>query len=362
MSVRYRPICPQQAWRSQLAHSLTSVERFGEIYLLTNPAANSIGCYPLIPRIAAAEIGMSAEEMQNVICRLEEMSVAILRDGHILVKTWFLHSTWESTLQGNVLKTAKSDIKRMPESLQQHWRDACVSAGVPASVVDTTLAEALASPSKGASKGVEYPTQPKRKTNEEHTTTTTPLVPVVVELDLLSCAESHRDTLLRVAEQHRLTALQRQDLGWELSARLRATEQGQGKPIGVVDRWLTSLAQAMIEGSDILQAGRDLRDQRAKARQTQSIEKLAEQRSARKRAADEAERQQAEAVLMSMDDAGISALIERLSAAGSTRGVAARCEEALRARLVPPSCSSVIKPLMREAGLLPPSKATLLSP
>jgi hypothetical protein len=67
MSVRYRPICPQQAWRSQLAHSLTSVERFGEIYLLTNPTANSIGCYPLIPRIAAAEIGMSTEEMQNVI-------------------------------------------------------------------------------------------------------------------------------------------------------------------------------------------------------------------------------------------------------------------------------------------------------
>lgn len=360
MSVRYRPICPQQAWRSPLAHSLTSVERFGEIYLLTNPTANSIGCYPLIPRIAAAEIGMSTEEMQNVICRLEEMSVAILRDGHILVKTWFLHSTWESTLQGNVLKTAQADLKRMPESLQQHWRDACINAGVPASVVDTTLAEALASPSKGASKGVAHPTQPKRKTDEEPTTTTTPSDPVVVELDLLSCAESHRDTLLRVAEQHRLTPQQCQELGWELSARLRATEQGQGKPIGVVDRWLTSLAKAMIEGSDILQAGRDLRDQRAKARQNQSIEKLAEQRSEEKRAADEAERQQAEAVLMSMDDAGISALIERLSTSGSTRGVAARCEDALRARQVPPSCSSVIKPLMREAGLLTPSKATLL--
>ena len=290
MSVRYRPICPQQAWRSQLAHSLTSVERFGEIYLLTNPAANSIGCYPLIPRIAAAEIGMSAEEMQNVICRLEEMSVAILRDGHILVKTWFLHSTWESTLQGNVLKTARADIKRMPTSLQQHWRDACINAGVPALIVNTTLAEALTSPSEGACKGVAHPTtQTKRKPDEEPTTTTTPLAPVVVELDLLSCAESHRDTLLRVAEQHRLTPQQCQELGWELSARLRATEQGQGKPIGVVARWLTSLAQALIAGSDILQAGRDLRDQRTKARQAQSVEELAEQRSARTRAADDVE-------------------------------------------------------------------------
>lgn len=252
MTVRYRPICLHQAWRSQLSHSLTSVERYGELYFLTNPATNSIGCYQVIPRISGAELGMSTEELQNAINRLEEMKVVIYKDGYILVRTWFFHSTWESTLQGNVLKTALADIRRIPASLQPYWRDSCVEAGVPESVVEEVLQQALASPLQGTCKGLSHVTNTKQKANQKPTTTTTQLVSVVAaSLELLPCAEPHRDTLLTLAGEHGLTESQLQDLGWELSARLHAAEQGQGKPIGLVARWLSALAHALQEGTPI---------------------------------------------------------------------------------------------------------------
>lgn len=357
MTVRYRPICLHQAWRSQLSHSLTSGERYGELYFLTNPATNSIGCYQVIPRISGAELGMSTEELQNVINRLEEMKVVIYKDGHILVRTWFFHSTWESTQQGNVLKTALADIRRIPASLQPYWRDSCVEAGVPESVVDEVLQQALASPLQGTCKGLSHVTNTKQKANQKPTTTTTQLVSVVAaSLELLPCAEPHRDTLLTLAREHGLTESQLQDLGWELSARLHAAEQGQGKPIGLVARWLSALAHALQEGTPILQAGRELRDKRKRTRSIAEREKQEAQAQSQKRADDESERLSAEAALASLDDSTIQTLIDKVPSITTSRDQAARCREALQARVIPPSCAIILKPLLRETGLLPASK------
>lgn len=319
MSVRYRPICPQQAWRSQLAHSLTSVERFGELYLLTNPAANAIGCYPLIPRIAAAEIGMSADEMQNVISRLEEMSVAILRDGHILVRTWFLHSTWESTLTGNVLKTALADIRRMPPQLHVHWRDACVAAGAPAQLVDDCIAKALQSPCQGATKGLTNTNETEPSTTSNTTTTTTTNDSHSESaLWLSSGGEAHRQTLLRIARENDLSPAQMQELGYELSARIDAASQGTGKSIGVASRWLSALAQAQRQGQSILQAGLSLRDaqHRARAKHHQQDRDAAARDEERGRS--QREREQAQSALQALDDAALERLISKVKTAAQT--------------------------------------------
>lgn len=346
MSVRYRPICPQQAWRSQLAHSLTSVERFGELYLLTNPAANAIGCYPLIPRIAAAEIGMSADEMQNVISRLEEMSVAILRDGHILVRTWFLHSTWESTLTGNVLKTALADIRRMPPQLHAHWRDACVAAGAPAPLVDDCMAKALHSPCQGATKGLRDHND-KPEPTVEPTTHDNKSV-----LWLKPCAESHRATLVQVASENGLSHDQTQDLGYELSARLDAASRGDGKSIGVVSRWLTTLAQAQRQGTCIVQAGAQLRDARIVACKEQDIKRreAADRHDNQNRS--DLERELAQSVLSEVDEETLARLIDMAQTRGKPPSQVARDQQSLRARRLPTSWALTLKPLMVQAGLL----------
>lgn len=351
MSVRYRPICPQQAWRSQLAHSLTSVERFGEIYLLTNPAANSIGCYPLIPRIAAAEVGMSTEEMQNVISRLEEMSVAILRDGYILVRTWFLHSTWESTLTGNVLKSALADIRRMPTQLQQHWRDACAAAGVPEDIVDGCLVKALGSPSQEALKDLQdnnNHTEPKPPIE----TTTTQDQNHTTELWLLPCAEVHRQTLVRVADENRLTPEQLQALGYELSARLDAAARGQGKSIGVASRWLSSLALAQRQGQCVLQAGVALRDARLEARKKRSHQQLDAVGRQEERSGAQKERELAQCALSELDDEALERLISKVRTVAQTPSQIARDQQALRERRLPPSWGLKLKHLLAQEGLI----------
>ncbi|WP_286745974.1 hypothetical protein [Aquabacterium sp. UBA2148] len=350
MSVRYRPICPQQAWRSQLAHSLTSVERFGELYLLTNPAANAIGCYPLIPRIAAAEIGMSADEMQNVILRLEEMSVAILRDGHILVKTWFLHSTWESTLTGNVLKTALADIRRMPPQLHTHWRDACVAAGAPAPLVDDCMVKALQSPCQGTTKALAHTNETEPRTNSD--TTTTNDSHSESALWLSPGAEAHRQTLLRIAREGDLTPAQMQELGYELSARIDAASQGTGKSIGVASRWLSALAQAQRQGQSILQAGVPLRDaqHRTRAKHQQQDRDATAREEERNRSL--REREQAESALQALDDAALERLISKVRTAAQTPVQAARDQQALRERRLPASWHLTLKQLLMQEGLM----------
>ena len=63
MTASYRPIRQQETWCSLMSAEMTISERYGQLYLLTSPHTNTIGCYALVPRIAAAEAGLSTEEL-----------------------------------------------------------------------------------------------------------------------------------------------------------------------------------------------------------------------------------------------------------------------------------------------------------
>ena len=95
---KYRPISPAQAWRSSISCDLTISERFVEYYALTSPFTNTIGCYPIVPRIDAAEMGLSVDEFTNVLARLGDRRIVVFQDGWLLVRTWFLHNQWEATV------------------------------------------------------------------------------------------------------------------------------------------------------------------------------------------------------------------------------------------------------------------------
>jgi hypothetical protein len=280
------------------------------------------------------------------------MSVAILRDGHILVKTWFLHSTWESTLQGNVLKTALADIRRMPPQLHALWRDACVAAGAPAQLVDDCMAKALQSPCQGATKGHTHTNETEPSTTSDTTTTTTNDSHSESALWLSSGAEAHRQTLLRVARENNLTQAQMQELGYELSARIDAASQGAGKSIGVASRWLSTLAQAQRQGQSILQAGVPLRDaqHRARAKHHQQDRDAAARDEERNRSL--REREQAQSALQALDDAALERLISKVKTAAQTPVQAARDQQALRERRLPASWHLTLKQLLMHEGLM----------
>jgi hypothetical protein len=150
MVARYRPISPDQCWRSSRSAALTISERQGELYLLTSPFSfvNPLGCYSIVQRIAAAEMGISVDELTNILDRLDEKGIVLCIDNYIVVKTWFLHNTWESTFQGNVAKAALRAAAGFPLRVRKEWAIAAQEAGVPEHVLRQFL-ESLESLRRG---------------------------------------------------------------------------------------------------------------------------------------------------------------------------------------------------------------------
>lgn len=266
MSVSYRPIKPQEAWLSLLASGMTISERYGLLYLLTSPHTNTIGCYPLVLKIAAAEAGLSSEELLNVFERLEDHDVAYYRSGFVLVRTWFRHSTWESTFTGNVAKAAARDAAAIPASMQQLWLDACVEAGVPVDILKNVLAKALPSPMGGPCKGLHDNNNNGNATElVTETTTTKESEPYQSggscggdQIFLLPIAEVHRPEVEMLRTSHQLTTSHLQDIAYELSQRLEDEASGRGKPIVRVASWLKKLAATAADGQHILDRGLSL--------------------------------------------------------------------------------------------------------
>lgn len=355
---KYRPISPAQAWRSGRSNNMTSVERFGEYYLLTNPATNSIGCYELVIRIAAAETGMSPDEFKNVLNRLEDISVATYRDGFILAKTWFLHNNWESTFTGNVAKAATAEVRGIPDDLVNAWSDACTASGVPQEAVDNMVRQALGSPLQGAPKGLPDNNQPNR-TDFKHTTTTSDaaLGKRDAAIELLPCAEPHRATLVELVQAASLNKEQTQHLAWELSQRLKDSIEGTGKPINHVRAWLTTLIEAQLAGKCILERGRHLATAiEARKQQLQNAE--AEQAAAERLAAStEAKYRHAARVLAEIDGTVLQALAEAVPEATLGKRWIEACVRSVWARELPKGVvGATITRVMDQLGLLANAK------
>lgn len=155
--------------------------------------------------------------------------------------------------------------------------------------------------------------------------------------------------------RHGLTPQQRQDLGWELSARLDASARGTGKPIGLVPHWLESLIHKQLQGQDILQVGRRVRDaEHAKLRDAQ-IGQATQEQVARAQAASRAELEQANLILGALDEARLHALIEQVHDVAPSRRHALCWQKALRERKASPSAYGLgIKKLLEREGLLTP--------
>ena len=81
-------------WRDSQIWGLSQEDTATLLYLLTSPSSNIIGCYRVVWRIAAAEMGWTADQMLVVIKRLQEKGLIEYTDsGWVWVKIWWKHNS-----------------------------------------------------------------------------------------------------------------------------------------------------------------------------------------------------------------------------------------------------------------------------
>jgi len=221
--------------------------RYGELYLLSSPFSNPIGCYRIVEGIAAAEMGLNLEQFVNILSSLQASGIAVYESGYILVRTWFLHNTWESTLQGNVAKIAVHNVAEMPMALREKWVLASIEAGVPEEALKPFLTKPLASPSVGASKGLQYKNDNKNIEHQQETTTTTEQILANENASGGSGKDCSAIFLTPLAEHHRafiesalrdLSPDDAQMLADEVGGTLEAAAKGKRKAIDGLHGWL----------------------------------------------------------------------------------------------------------------------------
>jgi hypothetical protein len=93
LPMRQRTIS-DEFWRDSQIWGLSQEDTATLLYLLTSPSSNIIGCYRLVWRIAAAEMGWTADQMLVVVMRLQEKGlIEYTESGWVWVKIWWLHNS-----------------------------------------------------------------------------------------------------------------------------------------------------------------------------------------------------------------------------------------------------------------------------
>ncbi|KAA1012602.1 hypothetical protein FVF58_12020 [Paraburkholderia panacisoli] len=259
---------------------MTISERYGEFYLLTSPFTNTIGCYRVVSRIAAAEMGLSQEEFMNVVQRLQDRRIAVCVDDYILVRTWFRHNSWEATFSGNVAKAAAKELAGLPSQLREHWVQASLDIGVPEAAVHSLLPEidvtrweagalhdkdSVEGTYEGLSRVSTTPSEGQANYNHNHnknnkeTKNTTP-TPLFFDVTI----EPHRKMLLQLLSG--IDGEVAQTILDELAGALESVRSGtRRKPIGSVRAWVGELVNLAASGNFVPELAPAIRERRGRA-------------------------------------------------------------------------------------------------
>lgn len=118
---RQRTIRDQNFWRSPRLLNCTTEDKVALLHLLTAPDSNITGVYPLVPRIAGAEIGWTADQWLQVIHRLQDEDLA--RYDHVKlvvwVRIWWDHHSATQVTGPKLRARTLEEIRRIPSE----WLD-----------------------------------------------------------------------------------------------------------------------------------------------------------------------------------------------------------------------------------------------
>ena len=122
---RQRTINDQNFWHSTQLINCTTEDKVALLHLLTGPVSNIIGVYSILPRIAAAEIGWTADQWLQVLGRLQDASLARYNREKMIVWVcvWWDHHNASQVTGPKLRERTRQEMLGVPEE----WReDFCV--------------------------------------------------------------------------------------------------------------------------------------------------------------------------------------------------------------------------------------------
>ena len=118
-------------WRDPRTSDLSQEDKATLLYFLTSPSSNIVGVYQVIPRIAAAEMGWTTEQLLCVAERLQCKDLIRFRqDGWVWVKIWWSHNSAAGAFSPKLIKVAKSQILAMPIEWHQEYVKILENTGI----------------------------------------------------------------------------------------------------------------------------------------------------------------------------------------------------------------------------------------
>jgi hypothetical protein len=122
---RQRTINDAEFWRAPRIADRTQEDKATLLYLLTSPYSNIIGIYPIVPRIAAAEMGWTSEQFLPILKRLANYDLVQFEEpsGFVWVRNWWDHNSAKMTVATTLREKTYSQIAAIPAE----WRAAFLS-------------------------------------------------------------------------------------------------------------------------------------------------------------------------------------------------------------------------------------------
>lgn len=118
-------------WRDPQISDLTQEDKATLLYLLTSPSSNIIGVYQVVPRIAAAEMGWTADQLIGVFKRLQMKGLIDFIDpGWVWIKIWWNHNSAAGAFSPKLLQNAKKQCAAMPTGWLDEFLKALELVGV----------------------------------------------------------------------------------------------------------------------------------------------------------------------------------------------------------------------------------------
>lgn len=120
-------------WRDPQLADLTQEDKATLLYLLTSPDSNIVGAYRIVPRLAAAEMGWTAEQMTNVLRRLVDLDIVWFDapTSAVWVRIWWRHNRIALAMSPKLRDRALAQIAELPPTWRQDFADDMARHGYP---------------------------------------------------------------------------------------------------------------------------------------------------------------------------------------------------------------------------------------
>ena len=118
-------------WRDPRMADLSQEDKATLLYLLTSPSSNIIGAYQVVLRVAAAEMGWTADQLVIVLERLEGKElIDFTTCGWVWVKIWWKHNSAKGAFSPKLREIAKRQLLDMPAEWREPFVDSVLREGV----------------------------------------------------------------------------------------------------------------------------------------------------------------------------------------------------------------------------------------